>query len=324
MAKPKIGIVDTMFARVNMGEIALDELGKNYPNIEVVRATVPGIKDLPAECKRLLDEGCGACMALGMVGGAPIDTLCGHEASLGLMQIRASTGKHVIEVFVHENEAWDEKELFSIFDNRVRKHAHNAALLLTKPAELTKLAGQGVRQGRENEGIIDPAAKKPLRLAFVVAEFNRKFADEMLAFALEEAKKNGADAGQVLRVPGAFEIPLAAKKLLGDKKNDAVVALGYVKKGETMHDRIISKSVADAIMGLSLENRKPITLGIITVADAAQAEERKEGYARRAVQAAVKAANELRKQKETEDRIGKSTDFTRQSSPDNWKPKTIR
>lgn len=291
----RLGIVDTMFARVNMGAIALDELKKDYPDVEVVRTTVPGIKDLPAECKKLLDSGCDTCMALGMVGGAPIDTLCGHEASLGLMQIRASLGKHIIEVFVHENEAWSEKELFSIFDNRVRKHLHNAVLLVRDPSALVKQAGMGVRQGKDNEGAIDSGKERKLALGIVAAEFNKKLSDEMIAYATAEAAKLGAEIRTVMRVPGAFEIPIAVKKMLADKKIDAVITLGYVKKGETSHDKVISENAAAQIMNLSLESKKPVSLGIITLASELQAQERKEDYARRSVQAAVKMINELRK-----------------------------
>lgn len=110
----KVGIVDTMFSRVDMGAIAVDEIKKNYPDMLVERRTVPGIKDLPVECKRMLDEGCDIAMALGMVGGAPIDTQCGHEASLGIQQAKLMTNKHIIEVFVHENEAWNPTELRGI------------------------------------------------------------------------------------------------------------------------------------------------------------------------------------------------------------------
>ncbi len=291
----KVGVVDTMFARVNMGEMAIDEIRKNYPEVEVVRTTVPGVKDLPPECRKLLDSGCGICMALGMVGGAPVDLQCAHEASLGIMQAKLLTGKHIIEVFVHENEAWSGKEFYSICENRVRKHAHNAVLLVANPSELVKRAGMGVRQGKDDEGAIEPAKEKPVTLGIVVGEFNEKFANEMLESALAEAKNENAEVHSVLRVPGAFEIPLGVKKLLGEKRIDAIVTLGYVKKGETRHDRIVAENAARAITKLSLESRKPVTLGIITVADAKQAEERKEGYARRAVRAAVKMADELRK-----------------------------
>jgi len=142
----KLGIVDTMFARVDMGKMAIDEIKKNYPDVEIIRRTVPGVKDLPVECKNLLDEGCDSCMALGMVGGAPVDAVCAHEGSLGIQQAKLLTGKHIIEVFVHENEAWSGKEFFEICDNRTRKHAHNAVLLVKNPEKLVESAGKGVRQ----------------------------------------------------------------------------------------------------------------------------------------------------------------------------------
>ena len=123
----KIGIVDTMFSRVDMGAMAIDEIRKTYPDVELVRRTVPGVKDLPVECRRLLDSGCDSCMALGMVGGAPVDQVCAHEASEGIQQAKLLTGKHIIEVFVHENEAWSEKEFYGICENRARKHAQTRA-----------------------------------------------------------------------------------------------------------------------------------------------------------------------------------------------------
>ncbi len=142
--KVKIGIVDTMFARVNMGALAIDEISRHYPDVEIVRTTVPGIKDLPPECKKLLDSGCEACMALGMVGGAPIDTICAHEASTGLIQAKLMTNKHIIEVFVHENEAWDEKEFHSICENRARStrlEAHRFWLVRITASVVPGVAG---------------------------------------------------------------------------------------------------------------------------------------------------------------------------------------
>ncbi len=298
--KIKIGIVDTMFSRVNMGEIAIDEINnfcknKNYPKIQIIRTTVPGIKDLAPECKKLLDSGCDICMALGMVGGAPIDMRCAHEASLGIMQAKLITNKHIIEVFVHENEAWNENNFYSICENRIQKHARNVVLLVIKPDELIKNAGKGIRQGKEDEGTIEPNKEKQITLGFAVAEFNKKFVDEMTNYAINETKLQNAIVHSIIRVPGTFEIPLAVKKLFCEKKIDAIVTLGYVKKGETKHDKIISENAALEIMELSLENRKPVSLGIITIANEKQAEERKEDYARRAVQSAIKFAKELKK-----------------------------
>ena len=151
----KIGVADTTFARTDMGRIAESELRANFPDVKIARLTVPGVKDLPVACKRLLEEqGCNACIALGMPGKEPIDKQCAHEASLGLIWAQLLTNKHIIEVFVHEDEAKSEKELLRISEERTRKHARNAYLLVAKPSELAKNAGKGLRQGKENAGPI--------------------------------------------------------------------------------------------------------------------------------------------------------------------------
>lgn len=150
----KVGVVDTTFARVDMAKFAVDEI-KKFPNVAVVRATVPGIKDLPVACKRLLDGGCDVCIALGMPGKEPIDRQCAHEASMGIMQAQLMTNKHIVEVFVHEDEAKDGKELVSICKDRARKHAANAVMLVCRPGGLAKHAGRGLRQGRENAGPLE-------------------------------------------------------------------------------------------------------------------------------------------------------------------------
>ncbi|MFC2162085.1 riboflavin synthase [Candidatus Altiarchaeota archaeon] len=148
----KVGVVDTTFARMDMGAMASQEIRDNYPDAKVVRKTVPGVKDLPCECKILLEEGgCDICMALGMPGPKQIDKTCAHEASMGLIQAQLMMNKHIIEVFVHEDEA-SGKQLISIIEDRVRSHARNAVLLLTRPEALTRNAGKGVRQGKEDAG----------------------------------------------------------------------------------------------------------------------------------------------------------------------------
>jgi len=152
----RLGVVDTMFARVDMARFVKDEIESSYTDVGIIRRTVPGIKDLPVECKRLLEEGCDIVIALGMPGGKAIDKQCAHEASIGLIQAQLMTNKHIIEVFVHEDEGRDEKELYSICEDRARKHALNAVWLVKKPEELAKRAGKGVRQGGNDAG--------PLRL----------------------------------------------------------------------------------------------------------------------------------------------------------------
>ncbi len=291
----KIAVVDTMFSRVNMGQIALDELKKNYPDVEVIRTTVPGIKDLPVECKRLLDAGCDIALALGMVGGAPVDAVCAHEASLGIQQAKLMTGKHIIEVFVHENEAWSEDGFFSICENRTRKHVHNAIWLASSPEKLVENAGKGVRQGKEDEGPIIPGKRKKIRLGIVVASFNSEITGEMLEAAKKSAEEFDAAVAAVIPVRGSFEIPLAAKKLLMEKDIDCVAVLGAVVKGETAHDEVIVKTIAARLSALSLEMRKPIGFGVIGHdAGWEEAEERAAEYAKRAVEAAVELTEVLK------------------------------
>ena len=148
----KIGVADTTFARVNMGKIAIDELRK-HASIGIERYTVPGIKDLPVACKKLIEErGCDIVMALGMPGGAEKDRMCAHEASQGLILTQLMTNRHIIEVFVHADEAKDDNELAWLAERRTREHAVNAIKLVLYPRELEKEAGTGQRQGFEDAG----------------------------------------------------------------------------------------------------------------------------------------------------------------------------
>lgn len=147
----RVGMVDTTFARHDMAKAAMDEL-KQLCVVKFERRTVPGIKDLPVEAKRLLDEGCELAMAFGMPGAKPIDKQCAHEASSGLIMAQLLTNKHVIEVFVYEDEVPSGKELAELADRRAREHARNVYRLLFKPEELTKLAGTGQREGAPDAG----------------------------------------------------------------------------------------------------------------------------------------------------------------------------
>ncbi len=151
----KVGIVDTMFARADMAGFAIDEIGKRFPGTVIARATVPGVKDLAAGCV-ILDkkEKCDVYLALGMVGKEPIDTQCGHEASIGIQMAKLQMEKHIVEVFVHEFEGKGEQDLLSIFENRTRKHAVNAVMLAADASWLAKFAGKGIRQGRKDAGPI--------------------------------------------------------------------------------------------------------------------------------------------------------------------------
>ncbi len=150
----KVGIVDTTFSRINMGKIAIDELKKNA-SLKIERYTVPGVKDLPVACKKLIEEkGCDIVMALGMPGSQEIDKICAHEASQGIIQAQLMTNTHIIEVFVHVDEAKDEKELAWLMERRTREHAQNVVKLLFHQEQLQREAGTGQRQGFEDVGPI--------------------------------------------------------------------------------------------------------------------------------------------------------------------------
>ncbi|HUS99750.1 MAG TPA: riboflavin synthase [Candidatus Thermoplasmatota archaeon] len=148
-----IGIADTTFARFDMAHAAIDELQSSSTGIKVIRYTVPGIKDLPVACKKLFEESsCDIVMALGMPGPKPIDKQCAHEASTGLIHTQLLCNKHIIEVFVYEDEAQTSKELAWLANQRTREHARNVIDLLFHPENLTKQAGHGHREGFEDAG----------------------------------------------------------------------------------------------------------------------------------------------------------------------------
>jgi len=154
----RIGIADTTFARVDMARVAIPVL-KREASVEIVRYTVPGIKDLPVAAKKLLeDRGCDIVMALGMPGSAAQDKVCAHEASSGLIQAQLMTNKHIIEVFVHEDESPDEEGLAWLAERRTAEHALNVIRLLIYPEKLIRLAGTGQRQGYEDAGPIEGSA----------------------------------------------------------------------------------------------------------------------------------------------------------------------
>ena len=151
----RIGIADTTFARWDMGGAVVEELRARPGGFEVVRTTVPGIKDLPVACKRLIEEdGCDIVVACGYVGGAPIDRECANVADHALQHAQLLTNTPILGVFVYEAEAKDELELAWLADQRAREHAVNAWRMLFKPEELAAMAGTGQRQGSPDAGPI--------------------------------------------------------------------------------------------------------------------------------------------------------------------------
>ena len=151
--KMKIGICETTFARFDMATVAMDEIKGQISNITYIRRTVPGVKDLPVASKKLIEEeDCELVMAFGMPGPEEIDKICAHEASTGLIQAQLMTNTHIIEVFVHEDEGKDEKDLKELAENRAKQHADNVIKMFFKPEKFRREAGMGMREGREDKG----------------------------------------------------------------------------------------------------------------------------------------------------------------------------
>ena len=139
-----------------------------------------------------------------------------------------------------------------------------------------------------------------LRFAVVVSRFNSEITEPLLSGAMNALKQTGVATGDVtlIRVPGAFEIPLAAKRAAASRRFDAVIALGCVIRGETAHFEYISQQASTGIGQVSLETGIPVIFGVLTVDTDAQAAARSgpdrnnKGF--EAAMAAVEMVNLLR------------------------------
>jgi 6,7-dimethyl-8-ribityllumazine synthase len=133
-----------------------------------------------------------------------------------------------------------------------------------------------------------------VRIALVASEFNYDVTMLMLERAKEEVDFLGASLGPVVKTPGVYDIPLAVKALFARRDVDAVVALGAVIEGETQHDEVVMQQAARKLLDLSVEQEKPLGLGISGPGETRlQAQDRIENAAN-AVRAVVKMARRLR------------------------------
>lgn len=115
-----------------------------------------------------------------------------------------------------------------------------------------------------------------LRFGIIVSRFNDFICDRLLGGALDALRRNGAseDAIDVYKVPGAFEVPLMAKKVAASKRYDAVICLGAVIRGATPHFDYVAGEVSKGIAHVSLETGTPIAFGVLTTDSIEQAIER--------------------------------------------------
>lgn len=114
------------------------------------------------------------------------------------------------------------------------------------------------------------------RIGCVVSTYHHELVDEMRLSAFETLVAAGLDPDDFfeVRVPGAFELPLVAQRLVRRADIDAVLNFGLVLKGETEHDRYIASSVSDALISIGLANDKPVLFGVLTCSTIEQARAR--------------------------------------------------
>ncbi|MDY0297220.1 MAG: 6,7-dimethyl-8-ribityllumazine synthase [Acidobacteriota bacterium] len=114
------------------------------------------------------------------------------------------------------------------------------------------------------------------RYAIVVSRFNNFISERLVEGARDALVRSGTEESEieVFRVPGAFEIPLAAKRLALAKRHDAVICLGAVIRGETPHFDYVAAEVSKGVAQLNLEFAMPFAFGVITADNTEQAIER--------------------------------------------------
>jgi 6,7-dimethyl-8-ribityllumazine synthase len=115
-----------------------------------------------------------------------------------------------------------------------------------------------------------------VKIAIVASHFNSFIVDRLYDGAIKCLKENNVsdDAITVVKVPGAFEIPVAVKTLLDKNEVDAVITLGAIIRGETPHFDFISNECTHGISQLSIDSGVPIIFGVLTVDNAEQAMDR--------------------------------------------------
>lgn len=139
-----------------------------------------------------------------------------------------------------------------------------------------------------------------LRFGIVVSRFNDFICERLLGGSLDAIKRSGGDEKDidVVRVPGAFEIPLIAKKMAQTGRYDAVICLGAVIRGATPHFDYVAGEVAKGVALVGLETAIPVSFGVLTTDSLEQAIERAGSKAGNkgwdAAMAAIEMANLIR------------------------------
>ena len=120
---------------------------------------------------------------------------------------------------------------------------------------------------------------RDLRFAIVAARFNDFVVEPLVGGALDALKRHGVSANQIeiVRVPGAFDIPIVARKLALSRRYEALIALGAVIRGDTPHFDYVAGECAGGIARIALESGVPIAFGVLTTDTVEQAMDRAGG-----------------------------------------------
>lgn len=115
-----------------------------------------------------------------------------------------------------------------------------------------------------------------LKFAIILSRFNESIGENLLKGAIECLSKHGVTSENIdiIKVPGAFEIPVTADKLASLKKYSGIICLGVIIKGATPHFEYVSAAASNGILQVSLKHTLPITFGVLTTNTIEQAIER--------------------------------------------------
>lgn len=156
---------------------------------------------------------------------------------------------------------------------------------------------QGEYAVKEVSGNLDA---KGLRVALVASRFNSFLVEQLVKGAVDAFVRHGGDESDLtlVRVPGAYELPIAAKKVAATGGCDAIVALGAVVQGATPHASLINETTARAFTEIALETGVPVADGVVSAENLEQAIERcgtkqgNKGFS--AMQAAIEIVNVMK------------------------------
>lgn len=171
---------------------------------------------------------------------------------------------------------------------------------VTSKTDLLRAAGSPLRSNNQfcHNGCV---ANQEFRFAIIVSRYNSFITDRLLQGALEALKTKGVEEKniEIHQVPGAFEIPQAARKIAETTKPDAILCLGALLRGETFHFELISNECARGIQDVAAEFGIPVTFGVITADTVEQAVvragERSENKGWESALAAIEMVNLYRK-----------------------------